>query len=174
VRPEIWEVGLIPSFDDQARLDDLMRAGGLPYDRAERVIAGWVDLLERLHPDTFWTITFDHKKCGFAHSGQNAVDRSEWVINKVAKSVGCPLPSFIVAEQHIDGAYHCHGLSRIAGLTGELDWMIRKALWETAFAKYGRNEFREIESIGGVRGYVSKYVVKSRADWKIISPKHWF
>lgn len=161
------------SLDDQLRLDELRRSGRLPFDQAERVIAGWVEFLERLQADTFSTITFDDKKCGFARSGQNAVDRSAWVIERVAKSLHRPLPSFIVAEQHIDGAYHCHALNRIGALDDQMDWMIRKQLWQTAFSKYGRNEFRSIADIGGVRGYVCKYVVKKRADWKIISPRAW-
>lgn len=161
------------SLDDELRKDDELRAGRLSYDRADAVIAGWVEFLERLQADTFFTVTFDDRKCGFAVSGQNAVNRSEWVVKAVAKSVKRSLPSFVVAEPHRSGVYHTHGLMRIGGLDEDMDWETRRALWRAAFSKYGRNEFREIADVGGVRGYVSKYLVKRRADWSILFPKEW-
>jgi hypothetical protein len=146
----------------------------LDYECSAAVIDGWVQFLGRLRADTFSTITFDDHKSGFARSGQNAVDRASWVVRAVSKSIHRPLPSFIVAESHrFGGIFHVHGIHRVSSLSSEFDWLVRTALWRTAFSRYGRCEFRSIKDVGGVRGYVSKYIVKRAADWQILFGDDW-
>jgi len=128
-----------------------------------------------LRADTFSTITFDDRKSGFARSGQNAVDRASWVVRMVSRSIRHPIPSFLVAEPHrYGGVWHVHGLHRIDCGLPVFDQMVRTALWRVAFMRYGRSEFRRVSDIVGVRGYVSKYVVKRAADWAILYGEDWY
>lgn len=73
-----------------------------------------------------------------------------------------PVGIFVAAETHLSGSYHFHGLLQWGPLRPR-----RTQVWETLFRTYGRSQVQEIADIGGVTGYVSKYITKSPAWWDI-------
>ncbi|MEM1544694.1 MAG: hypothetical protein QW795_08435 [Candidatus Bathyarchaeia archaeon] len=76
------------------------------------------------------------------------------------------LTAFIAGEQHKSGCYHVHGLltstHNLLGLKGSL-----KFLWLLGFEK-GLCRYESITNLGGVEGYITKYLTKSGVvewDW---------
>lgn len=139
----------------------------------DKVKCQWMRFLEPLGGDTFFTITFDDRKGGFARGANQACNRGVQLLGGVARKWGRPIPGFVVAEQHENGSYHVHGLLRLGGRSEEELGHMRSMLWRAAFDTYGRSEFRAIGDVEGVRGYVSKYLLKEVAEFRITSPRRW-
>lgn len=76
-------------------------------------------------------------------------------------------PYFVVAERGMSGTQraHAHGLLGRhggLGLTAQ-----RTELWKNWYARYGRCRFEPVGNIGGVGGYVVKYVTKTPDMWEV-------
>lgn len=107
-----------------------------------RIVAEWVGGLADW--DCFFTLTFR----GEAWSGQHAQRAVVRWCNRSLRG-----RSVLHAEEVHPGGHgaHVHGLAATQGA-----W--RKGLWQSWYARYGRAKFEPLKTIGGVAGYVSKYL----------------
>jgi hypothetical protein len=122
---------------------------------SERVIREWTAFLGKFDFNIFDTITFAQA----ASSGQLALDRSVRVLRKFG------FRGFCCAEPHKLGGYHTHSL--LAVPPGLATPALCTQLYKVVFKQYGRCRFELMRDVGGVHGYVSKYVVKNCGDWCI-------
>jgi len=95
------------------------------------------------------------------------MDRLARVVNVLAVRYEVPVLAFIVAEQHRLGSYHAHAIlaSESPGCSLlELPDSLR-FLWLEGSERFGICRAVSIERIGGVVGYVSKYITKRVAEY---------
>jgi hypothetical protein len=76
---------------------------------------------------------------------------------------------FIVAEEHVLGTYHVHGLLKLP--VGVNEQRACTMLWRSAFDAFGRSRFEPIEQMGGVVGYCAKYLLKHVTAWSFLGPQ---
>ena len=130
-----------------------VRSKPLPPDRYA-LDEGWREFLSRFPWSHFLTISFrEPQRAGKAMS----------VLSAVSKTIGrgwAPWHLFLATEPHRTGLLHLHGLM----VERDAD-MNRRALWQVLFTRYGISRVDSIESIGGVTGYVIKYVTKGIGEW---------
>lgn len=89
----------------------------------------WVNLLNQLGCDVWFTLTFRKG----ASSAMLAVDRTKRLLKKACKSIDLECNAFIVAEQHLSGTYHAHGMMVVGALSEELEAMFLRHFWKLAF-----------------------------------------
>lgn len=142
----------------------------LPWDEREKLRAGWNQFLGGQGFDCFWTMTYKEP----ANSAGLAIDRSKRLLTNFYKSIskGAQVHAFIVAEQHLSGSYHVHGLMRLGVQGDDIQFAMRKGLWAAAHKKYGRARFEPVNDADAVRGYVCKYLTKRVCDYAVVG-KGW-
>jgi len=128
----------------------------------------WVDWLSQFGFQAFYTQTFA-EPCQYARL---AMDRAWGVLRSMAGRYGVGVRAFLVAEQHKMGSYHAHGLvmtypTPVLALKGSL-----RFVWLLGVEKWGLCRFEDVRAIGGVTGYVAKYLTKRVCDYDFyeISP----
>jgi len=123
----------------------------------------WVDWLSGFGFQGFYTQTFKDP----VRFPRLAMDRGWRILRSLAGRYGVGVRAFLVAEEHRLGTYHTHGLVMtfpipLMDLPGSL-----RFVWIFGFETYGLCRFEDIRSIGGVAGYVAKYITKRVADYDI-------
>ena len=121
----------------------------------------WADWLSQFGFQAFYTQTFAEPVL----YPRLAMDRAWAVLRALCGRYGVGVQAFLVAEEHKSGAYHAHGLVRtfphpVMLLKGSL-----RFVWKLGIEKYGLCRFEDIRRIGGVAGYVSKYLTKRVCDY---------
>jgi len=117
----------------------------------------WIAFLRRWDWQIFYTQTFeDQPKYAIL-----AIDRARRVFEVLRVRYKMDkLFVFACAEQHKSGAYHVHGLAlgepNILKLQGSL-----KFLWLYGREYYGMCRYESLKKVGGVIGYVGKYLTKT-------------
>lgn len=127
-----------------------------PVDQAGDYMADWLQTMEWQH---FATFTF-RTPCRRPDTALRYLRR---VLQRFQAKR--PLRAFVAVEFH-KGKDDVH----LHAIIGDPD-LWRKGLWESWFYKFGRCQVVPIESVGGVTGYVSKYVTKEIKDnslWEIL------
>lgn len=145
-----------------------MGAEPLTWEQKEELRAGWNQFLAGQGFDCFFTTTFREP----ANSAGLAIDRTKRLLTNFYKPIGGNVHAFIVAEEHKSGSFHCHGLMRLGAQGDDIQFAMRKALWESAHQKYGRARFEPVNDADAVRGYVSKYLTKRVCDYAVVG-KGW-
>lgn len=140
---------------------------GYGFLKRQQLKQAWVNLLSQLGCDVWFTLTFRDG----ASSAILAVDRTKRLLKKACKSIKLECSAFIVAEQHLNGTYHSHGMMRVGALSQELGTMFLRHFWKVAFEVYGRNSFTRIADGDAVGYYVAKYLTKSLADYQFVGFK---
>ena len=116
----------------------------------------WIDFLSRWSWQIFYTQTFeDQPKYALL-----ALDRARKVFETLKIRYKMErVFVFVCAEQHRNGTYHVHGLAlgkpNILELPGSL-----RFLWLYGREAYGICRYESLRKIGGVVGYVGKYLTK--------------
>jgi len=64
-------------------------------------------------------------------------------------------------------AIHVHGLIRWQEAPLVAQKVLRSITWRNLFERFGRSQVVEPKSIGGVSGYVAKYVLKSQGEYLV-------
>ena len=123
----------------------------------------WVEFLSKFGFQGFYTQTFADP----IRFPRLAMDRGWKVLRSLAGRYGVGVRAFLVAEEHKLGTYHTHGLVMtypvpLLELPGSL-----KFTWSFGFERYGLCRIEDIKSVGGVCGYVSKYITKRVADYDV-------
>ena len=131
----------------------------MPYGNELR--SAWAEFLGQWEWQIFATQTYA-EPVGYPRL---AMDRLARVLRAAAIRYGLPLFAFIAAEEHKQGGYHAHGLVLARGadlrrIRGSL-----RFLWLLGFEMYGLCRFEDVKRVGGVSGYVSKYITKGPADY---------
>jgi len=124
----------------------------------------WQDWLSSFHFQAFYTQTFSEP---VTHP-RLALDRSWRVLRTLTSRYGVGVRAFIAAEEHALGTYHAHALvltfpTSVLRLRDSLRWV-----WLVG-SEYGLCRFESISRIGGVSGYVSKYLTKRVCDYDFYS-----
>jgi len=124
----------------------------------------WIDWLSQFGFQAFYTQTFAEP---IKHH-RLAMYRSWRVLRTLAPRYGVGVKAFIVAEEHALGTYHAHALvstfpTHVLKLRDSLKWV-----WLVG-SEYGLCRFESISRIGGVSGYVSKYLTKRVCDYDFYS-----
>ena len=133
----------------------------IEWEEREQLRGAWAAwLTERDKPwDAFITVTFRKpREARHAISTLNGIKRT--LDGAVETSAG-----FLGTEPHMSQAIHVHGLvswNEPAALS-----IIRTITWRRLFKAYGRSQVVEPKSIGGVAGYVAKYVLKSLGEYVV-------
>ncbi|MBI5031752.1 MAG: hypothetical protein HZB51_14585 [Chloroflexi bacterium] len=140
---------------------------GYGFLKRQELKQEWVKLLNQLGCDVWFTLTFRKG----ASSAMLAVDRTKRLLKKACKSVNLDCNAFVVAEQHLSGTYHSHGMMVIGALSEEFETMFMRHFWKMAFEAHGRNSFTRISDGEAVGYYVAKYLTKSLADHQFIGFK---
>lgn len=123
----------------------------------------WVRFLSGFGFQCFYTQTFADP----VRFPRLAMDRGWRVLRSLAGRYGVGVRAFLVAEEHILGTYHTHGLVMTFPIPlMELPSSL-KFLWMLGFERYGLCRIEDIKSVGGVSGYVAKYITKRIADYDI-------
>jgi len=138
---------------------------GRAWRKKQEIQVAWAGFLERFNFDTWFTLTYREP----AQSAILAVDRAVRLVKTVCKRLKISVAVFIVAEQHRNGSYHCHGLMRLDALPGHLAANVLTAFWSIALDLFGRNSFAGVKDSTAVRTYVSKYLTKQPADWRLMN-----
>lgn len=136
-------------------------------EAAQTVQEGWSEFFSRFGFDCFFTLTFREP----SFSAECACDRAERLLRKFFKHRHQKLDAFVVAEQHLNGSYHAHGLLRLGALGREQSIELLRGLWTLGFNTYGRCRFDLIRNQEAVRLYISKYLTKRIADYRLIGLK---
>ncbi|MCX7950172.1 MAG: hypothetical protein N2509_08685 [Treponemataceae bacterium] len=123
----------------------------------------WVSFLSRFGWEIFYTQTFVDP----VRYPRLAMDRLAGVVRGFSIRYEVPVLAFVVAEEHKAGSYHAHSiLSPISPLTSLL--ALRDSLrflYLLGSERYGICRAVSIQRIGGVVGYVAKYLTKRPADY---------
>mgnify|MGYP000650149894 CR=1 FL=1 len=130
----------------------------------------WINFLSAYPWQVFFTQTYEDQP----KYARLAIDRT-WRVWRVVQ-IRYKLEHmfvFSVAEQHKGGAYHAHGLAmgepNLLTLPNSLLFM-----WLLGREKYGICRYESLQRIGGVVGYVSKYLVKRPAvEWDFFGDVAW-
>jgi hypothetical protein len=140
---------------------------GLGFLKRQEQKQGWIQFLGGLGFDTWFTITFRDN----AMSATLAIDRTKRLLKRACKEIKRECNAFIVAEQHLSGAYHTHGMMRVGSLSKDFEELFMRYMWQVAFEAYGRNSFSSIGDSDAVSAYVAKYLVKRVGEWTLIGCK---
>jgi hypothetical protein len=121
----------------------------------------WAEWLQSFGWQAFYTQTFSDP----IRHPRLAMDRAWKVVRSLAGRYGVGVRAFLVAEEHKLGTYHAHGLVMtfpvpVLELPGSLVFV-----WQVGIERYGICRFEDIKQIGGVSGYVAKYITKRVADY---------
>ena len=141
---------------------------GCTFLKSRELKQSWAEFLGKFGFDVWFTLTFRDG----ASSATLAVDRTARLLKRACKSIKMECNAFIVAEQHINGTYHSHGLMRLGALTEEYESDFLRHFWQVAFEMYGRNSFTRIGDVDAVGSYVAKYLTKELADYRFIGCKY--
>ncbi|MBI5303775.1 MAG: hypothetical protein HY868_16690 [Chloroflexi bacterium] len=138
---------------------------GHAWRKKAELQGAWAGFLEKFQFDCWFTLTYRSP----AQSAILAIDRAVKLVQKVGKALKIQVATFIVAEQHRNGSYHCHGLMRLGAMNTEFERAILTVFWKTALDLYGRNSFALVKDSNAVRVYVSKYLTKQPADHRFVN-----
>jgi len=132
------------------------------FDEALR--QAWQDWLAGFGFQAFYTQTFSEP----VTYPRLAMNRAWKVLRTLTSRYGVGVRAFVVAEEHLLGTYHAHALvltfpKHVLRLKDSLKW-----IWMVG-SEYGLCRFESINKIGGVSGYVSKYLTKRVCDYDIFS-----
>jgi len=117
----------------------------------------WIEFLSRWKWQVFYTQTFDDQP----RYARLAIDRAKRVFDVLRVRYKMhKLFVFACAEQHANGAYHVHGLALGEPNILTLPWSL-KFLWLYGREYYGMCRYESLRQIGGVIGYVGKYLTKA-------------
>ena len=129
----------------------------------EEVREAWTDFLSKYPLDSFLTVTFREPR---QHYQSIQVLAS---VKAVAERAVTVRHGFLGIEEHRSQYTHLHGLLlHGAPAPGQMGRSLRSRqtdIWERMFHGFGRSQVVSPETIGGVVGYVSKYVMKGLADY---------
>jgi hypothetical protein len=144
------EVCLVNAYKDESHQTDLTL-----------VREAWADWLRSFGWQAFYTQTFSEP----VHHPRLAMDRAWRVVRSLSGRYGVGVRAFLVAEEHKLGTYHAHGLVMtfpipVLELPGSLIFA-----WQLGIERYGICRFEDIRQVGGVAGYVAKYITKRIADY---------
>jgi hypothetical protein len=144
------EVCLVNAHKDESHQTDLTL-----------VREAWADWLRNFDWQAFYTQTFSDP----VRYPRLAMDRAWRVVRSLAGRYGVGVRAFLVAEEHKLGTYHAHGLVMtfpvpLLQLPGSLIFV-----WQLGIERYGICRFEDVRGIGGVAGYVAKYITKRVADY---------
>lgn len=139
----------------------------LTWVEKEKLVEAWKDFLKVQEFDGFVTVTFDPNRFAPATSAMLAMDRSSRAIGKFYDSIKVKRGqwSFIVAEQHRSGIYHCHGMTRSRTMDRDREFA---GLERWLSEKCGWSRVRACRDQGDVRAYVSKYLIKRACDHRFV------
>jgi hypothetical protein len=140
---------------------------GIGFLNRQEQKQAWVKFLNGLGFDTWFTLTF---RDGASSAGL-AVDRAKRLLKRACKGIKIECNAFIVAEQHVNGTYHVHGMMRVGAISKEFEQGFLRYFWKVAFDAYGRNSFSSIDDNDAVSAYVAKYLVKRVCDWQLVGCK---
>jgi len=126
----------------------------------------WSSWLAGLGFQAFYTQTYADP----CHYPRLAIERGWRVIRTLAVRYEVDVFAFLVAEEHRNGTYHCHGLVRtspvgVLALKDSLRW-----IWLLG-SEWGLCRFESIARVGGVTGYVAKYLTKRICDYDLFEVK---
>lgn len=143
-------------FDDSFLEEDHLGA---------QLAEAWIDWLSRFGFQGFYTQTFKDP----VRFPRLAMDRGWKILRALVGRYGVGVRAFLVAEEHRLGTYHTHGLVMtypvsLLQLPGSL-----RFVWLLGFETYGLCRMEDIRSVGGVAGYVAKYITKRVSDYDIYS-----
>jgi len=121
----------------------------------------WSSWLGSMDFQAFYTQTFS-EPCPYPRL---AMDRGWRILRALAGRYGVGVIAFLAAEEHRLGSYHVHGLVKtfprdVLSLPGSL-----RFVWLLGFEQFGLCRFEDIKVVGGVSGYVAKYITKRLADY---------
>lgn len=126
----------------------------------------WVEFLGRYAWRVYFTQTFA-EPATYAHV---AIKRTLSVLQQFAREYRLSSAewwAFIAAEQHRSGVYHAHGLLGAVVDIWDLPYSLRR-LWQIGKHRFGLCRYELIDELGGVVGYVSKYITKDLVDWSFV------
>ncbi|MCS7352438.1 MAG: hypothetical protein RMM10_13215, partial [Anaerolineae bacterium] len=129
-------------------MDELMRA--------------WAEFLVRFNWEIFYTQTFQDP-VGYPRL---AMERLVGVVRSFCLRYGVGVLVFVVAEEHKLGSYHAHAI--LSSLSPRSLLSLKDSLrfiWLLGTERYGIARAESIDSIGGVTGYITKYMTKRMADY---------
>jgi len=137
--------------DDPAQFDEELRQA-------------WQNWLSQFGFQAFYTQTFAEP----VNCPRLAMIRAWRVLRTLSSRYEVGVRAFVVAEEHVLGTYHAHALvltfpTPVLRLRDSLRWV-----WLVG-SEYGLCRFKSIDAIGGVAGYVSKYLTKRPCDYDIFS-----
>ena len=123
--------------------------------------SAWVEFLGRFGWQIFATQTYADP----VRHPRLAMDRLSRVLRAAAIRYRLPLFAFLAAEEHKHGGYHAHGLVLARGADLRRVRGLLRFLWLLGFEMWGLCRYEDVKRIGGVSGYVSKYITKGPADY---------
>ncbi len=124
--------------------------------------SAWVEFLGRFSWEIFYTQTYMTP----VKYPRLAMDRLSRVLRSFCIRYDVSLVAFVVAEEHKLGSYHAHSI--LAALSSPSLLSLRnslKFLYLLGSERFGMCRAVSIQSIGGVVGYVAKYLTKFPADY---------
>ncbi len=133
----------------------------IEWQEKQQIKAAWGAWLTAQQWDAFITVTFrSPRKAAHALSTLNG-------IQKVIERTEIPDGLFLGTEPHLSTAIHAHGLIRWQGHSFISHALLRTITWRNLFKAFGRSQVVEPRIIGGVAGYVSKYVLKYEGEYLV-------
>lgn len=94
-------------------------------------------------------------------------------IDRVGRALDNSLRAFVAAEPHRLGNWHAHGLVKFTSprftsnvQVSTIDYQMARA--QARLARCGWSRVQPVREIGGVSGYLSKYVNKRSGDWELL------
>ena len=120
-------------------------------------------MLRALHWDAFFTATFKQHQ----RYSATAIDRVQRVLSEPRLR---PTKSFIAAEQHMLGGWHCHGLLEFPD-TKHAESMV--GFQRNNLKALGFNVVSPVGNLDACTVYLSKYLVKDEfhGDWRMTGRK---
>jgi len=118
---------------------------------AGRAQSALSDYLQRYQWDAFVTSTFSRP----VHYPRQALERVSKQLFEHPSG-----RSFLAAEEHYLGGWHVHGLVKWYAPSD-----ITNDYAHVRLSRLGFNRVESLNSVGGVAGYCSKYLLKSQADY---------
>lgn len=121
----------------------------------------WVEFLSSRPWQCFYTQTFRDP----VPYPRLAMDRLAYILRQSAAFYGIRIFAFVAAESHKLGSYHSHSIFLSEPVPFLRLWDSLRWTWQLGFSRYGLCRIEDIRRIGGVAGYVAKYILKRPADY---------
>ena len=133
----------------------------IEWEEKAELKAAWGAWLTEQEWDAFITVTFrSPRKAAHALSTLNGIQR---VIERTEHPDGL----FLGTEPHLSNSIHVHGLIRWMEQPYVTKQTLQRITWRNLFKAFGRSQVAVPRIIGGVAGYVSKYVLKYDGEYLV-------